>query len=215
MNRYSEAQTYVGTNEASGYFQCDLLKLEGCRPESNVLEIGCGCLHAAMPLVQYLNVGHYVGIEPNRWLIESVPQGVKDVMQKRSATFLYRSDFDASSVELEFDFIFAHSILSHCSHLQADEFLHNSEKVLAKNGKIIASLRLSEGNAWGSPGHPWGEDSMDCDWQYPGVSWFRLETISRKAYRCGLLAMLRPKYTQRLVTIRPQEFHDWMIFCRP
>lgn len=213
MKTYSEAQAYVGTNEASGHFQFDVLRLEGCLPESKVLEIGCGCLHAAVPLVTYLEPGNYVGIDPNQWLIESVPESIKFLMQDRGARFLSNTDFDASSTGETFDFILSHSVLSHCSDSQADEFLRNSASILAPEGKIVATIRLSEGNCWGSPGNVVFGDSCDKEWQYPGVSWFRLETISRKAYRQGLLALLRPVYTQRLVTIRPEEVHDWIVFC--
>lgn len=214
MNSYAEAQAYVGTTEASGHFQFDLLRLEGCSPDSKVLEVGCGCLHAAVPLVRYLNPGNYVGIEPNRWLIESVPDGVKHLMQERGARFLAVSNFDASESGETFDFILSHSVLSHCSFSQADQFLNACSMVLAPNGKLIASLRLSEGNAWGSEGHPERRDSMDVEWQYPGVSWFTLETIVRKADKYGLLSMLRPEYTRRLVTIRPSECHDWIFFVK-
>lgn len=214
MKNYADAQAYVGTNEASGHFQFDVLRLEGCKPESKVLEIGCGCLHAAVPLVQYLNPGNYVGIEPNRWLLESVPDSTKYLMEEKKAHFLSVTDFNAAHLGIKFDFILSHSVLSHCADYQADQFIRNSEAVLSPNGKIIATIRLSEGNAWGSHGCPGQRDSECKEWQYPGVSWFTLETISRKAYRCGLLALLRPQYTQRLVTIRPEEVHDWIVFCR-
>lgn len=213
MKTYAEAQAYVGTNEASGHFQFDVLRIEGCKPQHKVLEIGCGCLHAAAPLVQYLESGHYVGIEPNEWLILSAPDSVQQLMRDRKARFLAVTDFDASSAGEHFDFILSHSLLSHCADYQADQFLQNSASVLSSRGKIVATIRLSEGNPWGSPGHPQFRDSMDTEWQYPGVSWFTLESISRKANRYGLLALLRPVYTQRLVTIRPEEFHDWIVFC--
>lgn len=213
MSTYAEAQTYVGTNESSGHFQFDVLRLEGCKPESKVLEIGCGCLHAAVPLVKYLDIGNYVGIEPNQWLIQSTPDTVQKLMRERRAKFLSVIDFDATDMGEKFDFILSHSVLSHCADHQADQFLSNSAAVLAPKGKIVATIRLSEGNLFGSPGHPERQDSMDTQWQYPGVSWFTLESISRKAYRCGLLTMLRPQYTQRLITIRPEEVHDWIVFC--
>ena len=37
--------------------------------KSHVLEVGCGCLSAGVPVMRYLQRGHYVGIDPNRWLL--------------------------------------------------------------------------------------------------------------------------------------------------
>lgn len=212
MRTYEEAKAYVGTNEASGHFQFDLLKLEGCRPDSRVLEIGCGCLHCGIHLIRYLKAGNYVGIEPNEWLRETLGPDAQNLMVEKRARFLKRADFDASECGQTFDFIFSHSVLSHCSHEQMFEFFQNTSRMLAPEGKIIASIRLSEGNPYGSPGHPQREDSLFQEWQYPGVSFFRLETVSRAAAMFNLVPMLVPEYTRRLVTVCPEEFHDWMIF---
>lgn len=212
MRTYEEAKAFVGTNEASGHFQFDLLRLEGVVQDSKVLEIGCGCLHAGMHLIRYLKPGNYVGIEPNTWLRETLGLEAQSVILDRKARFLDRGDFDASELGQQFDFIFSHSVLSHCSHNQLFQFLENTAKVLGPEGKIIASIRLAEGNPYGSPGHPQMEDSMFDEWQYPGVSFFRLETVSRAAILYKLVPMVMPHYTRRLVTVCPEEFHDWMLF---
>lgn len=212
MKTYEDAKMYVGTNEASGHFQFDLLKLEGCTPKSKVLEIGCGCLHAGIHLIRYLNPGNYVGIEPNEWLRHTLGKDAQESIVERRARFLNRTDFDARECGHQFDFVFSHSVLSHCSHNQLFRFLENASAVLSSSGKIVASIRLSEGNAYGSPGHPQRQDSFCQEWQYPGVSFFRIETVSRAAVDLNLVPMLVPEYTRRLVQVCPDEFHDWMIF---
>ena len=58
----AEAQRYVATSRTSGELQLELLKLEGCMPQSSVLEVGCGCLNAGVPIMRYLHRRHYVGI---------------------------------------------------------------------------------------------------------------------------------------------------------
>src|SRR5271165_3310432 len=68
LPRVLRAKSYVGTTKVSGQLQFELLKREGCRPNSKVLDIGCGCLHAGIPLIQYLEKGNYVGVDPNEWL---------------------------------------------------------------------------------------------------------------------------------------------------
>ena len=162
----NEAQQYVGTDETSGGLQLELLKREGCVPSSKVLDIGCGCLSAGLPIMRYLDIGNYVGIEPNRWLIEAALESEEDkaIFVGKNARILFRDDFNASEIGTRFDFVLAHSVLSHAAHWQLGQFLGNSASVLGPWGKIMASIRLAEGNAWGSVGSVDKDDSKQETW---------------------------------------------------
>jgi hypothetical protein len=48
----------------------NLLTTLGLRQHHSVLDVGCGSLRIGRLLIPYLNAGNYVGIEPNRWLVE-------------------------------------------------------------------------------------------------------------------------------------------------
>lgn len=199
-----EATRYVATSRASGEVQLELLQLEGCRPRDAVLEIGCGCLNAGIPVMQYLKARRYVGIEPNRWLLDAAlaSRRVRWLVRRKRATFLSRTDFDASELGRTFEYILSHSILSHCAHWQLEQFVGNAARVLSHAGKIVASIRLGE------------RDSMDEEWQYPGVSWFTLATVEETAARHGLRVVVKPQYTKLLTARRPHEIHDWLVFSR-
>jgi cyclopropane fatty-acyl-phospholipid synthase-like methyltransferase len=206
---------YVGTTEVSGELQFELLKREGCTPDSKVLELGCGHLHAGVPLMRYLKKGNYVGVDPNEWLRQHAMKKhhVRQLVEEKQARFLSVDTFDASSLAIKFDFILSHSVLSHCAHWQLEQFIRNSSKVLAPGGKILASIRLAEGNAFGSPGTPDKEDSMDKEWVYPGASWFKLSTVETTAESLGLTVNCVPAYTEFYTKVRPTEYHDWLVFC--
>jgi len=208
------AKRYVRTDEVSGQLQFELLRREGCRTESKVLEIGCGCLHAGIPLIQYLEKGNYVGVDPNKWLWQKAMKNrqVRQLIAEKQARFLSVDDFDASELSIKFDLVFAHSVLSHCAHWQLEQFLRNTGKILAPGGRILASIRLAEGNAYGSSGASDREDSMDDQWQYPGVSWFKLSTVANTANMLGLTAAYLPDYTKFYTEARPNECHDWIVF---
>jgi cyclopropane fatty-acyl-phospholipid synthase-like methyltransferase len=210
----AEAQRYVATSRASGELQLELLRREGCRRESHVLEVGCGCLSAGIPVMRYLQRGHYVGIEPNRWLVDAAltESSVRWLVRWKQPTFLERSDFDARELGRTYDYVLAHSILSHCAHDQLEEFIRNASRVLRPEGRILASIRLAEGNAYESTGTPDGRDSHDEEWQYPDVSWFRLDTVERTAVGHGLRVEVKPEYTERFIERRPHEIHDWLVF---
>jgi cyclopropane fatty-acyl-phospholipid synthase-like methyltransferase len=209
-----DPKRYVSTDEVSGQLQLELLKREGCTPDSKVLEIGCGNLHAGIPLIQFLEKGHYAGMDPNKWLRQMTLKNrqVRELVREKQARFLSRDDFDASKLGIKFDFVLSHSVLSHAAHWQLEQYLANAAKVLAPEGRIVASLRLAEGNAFGSPGASDKNDSMDQEWVYPGVSWFKLATVRETAGRCGLTALHKPEYTKFYVKTRPNEVHDWFVF---
>src|SRR5579863_2165441 len=122
-----EADRYVATDKVSGQLQFELVKREGCKRDSKLLEIGCGNLHGAVPLIEYLQEGNYVGIDPNEWLRKAAMQDpyVRQLCKKKRARFLSVDDFDASELRVKFDFVFSHSVLSHCANWQLESFLRN------------------------------------------------------------------------------------------
>jgi cyclopropane fatty-acyl-phospholipid synthase-like methyltransferase len=210
------ARNYVRSDEVSGQIQFELLRREGLERNSRLLEIGCGCLNAGVPLIQYLDAGKYFGIDPNPWLREAAikHRRVRRLILQKRPVFLNNQMFDASELGVRFDYIFAHSILSHAAHWQLSQFLENTSKVLAPNGKILASVRLAEGNSWGSAGSPDKQDSMDEEWVYPDVSWFKRTTFEKGANDLGLTTTFKPEYTRLYVARRPAEFHDWVVIRR-
>lgn len=211
-----DAKQYVGTDEGSGELQFNLLVREGCRSYSKVLEVGCGCLNAGIPLIDFLEAGNYVGIYPNIWLRRTAiksPQ-VRKLIEEKRARFLSVDDFDASGLGATFDYVLSHSVLSHCAHWQLDQFFFNVGNVLSPHGKVIASIRLAEGNAFGSEGALDKNDSRHQEWQYPGVSWFKQSTVVEVAGRYGFKVQLKPEYTEVYTKTRPGEFHDWIILSR-
>ncbi len=210
----NRAREYVGSNEISGEVQLGLLMRVGLRPSSHVLEIGCGCLSAGLPIVRYLDAGHYVGIDPNVWLRRTVMRtaAVRAVVVRKLPTFLSNDAFDASALGRSFDFVLSHSVLSHAAYWQLELYLRNVRRVLKPTGVVLASLRLAEGNQHGSSGTPDRADSRDDAWVYPGVSWFTSATIAATARDVGLRAIHLPDFTVHYIERRPQEFHDWFRF---
>jgi SAM-dependent methyltransferase len=181
------ARRYVRSDAVSGSVQLELLRREGCVPTSHVLEVGCGALSAGAYLIDFLDADRYVGIEPNRWLIDAAlrERRVRRAVREKRPVFIDRIDFDASEAGRRFDFVLSHSVLSHAAHWQLDQFLANVVRTLAPNGRILASLILAEGNPYGSTGTPDKRDSMHTEWQYPGISWFSLATVVDAAARHG------------------------------
>lgn len=208
-----KAVSYVGTNPTEGLAQLEILKRLGCGPDHKVLEIGCGALIAGYPIIQYLNVGGYVGVDPNLWLVHDslrVPE-VSDVATRGQATFVGTEHFGDRSGPV--DFCISHSVLSHAADAQLDEFLRAIFAALAPDGVAAASLRFADGNEFGSTGSAkHGPDFQT--WQYPGVSWFKRVDVLERARRAGLEATIEPEFTRLVLKANQSSVHDWITLRR-
>lgn len=210
----ADATGYVCTRPEEGLSQLEILISLGCKPHHRVLEIGCGALVAGFPIIQYLKTGHYSGVDPNSWLIEStlkIPEVAAVVAAKRPK-FYARSDFRARP-GAKFDFIISHSILSHASDAQLTEFFAAASEQLSEDGVLVSSIRLAEGNEFGSPGSS-RHGAYFTEWQYPGVSWFRQKDVLERARREGLSASVKPHLTRMIMRGNPKAIHDWVLVRR-
>jgi len=216
IDRWTHAQAYVGNADEyyfmAGICQLELLKRNGIKPHHNVLEIGCGALVLGRPLIQYLDPDRYVGIEPNTWLVNAARDhfpDMSDLFRDKKPIFLARTDFDASETGRKFDFVTSHSVLSHAPHWQLPIFFQSVAKVLGPYGVILASLRMFDANG------KLMDDSRHEEWQYPGASYFSIETIEREAKKVGLEAEHIPEYRTFFTKYTPSNIHDWIRVKRP
>ena len=202
MSKLDEAREYVGTTPVSGAAQFALLVRAGMRPESRLLEYGCGALHLARLAAWYLDPDHYCAVEPNGWLIgaafDADPE-MERMTLDRLASFRGYDNFNARDFDVrEFDYIFAHSVLSHAAAWQLPQFFSEARAVLAPGGLIVASLRL-------------GPDTNASEWVYPSVTWFSEETLHREADIAGLRLSVLPEVRRHYSALCPDEVHDWII----
>lgn len=213
-DRNQEAVEYVGTRPTGGRVQLELLQREGLQQNHYLLEVGCGALMSAIPMMTFLEKEHYVGIDPNSWLRERtllIPEN-RAAVEASQPLFLQRNDFDAESAGIEFDFIFAHSIMSHAAHWQLPLFLENTAKVLKEGGKVIFSLRLTEPNEYGNRGAE--EETNASEWQYPGCSFFDEETVVREASQWFRKVERKKEYTALITADNRGAFHDWFVLTK-
>ena len=151
LDPLEHAQAYVGNAghdyHMAGICQLEMLKRNGLKPNHHVLEVGCGALVAGRPLIQFLELDRYVGIEPNTWLVDAAYRHFPDMgewfLDKRPV-FLSRTDFDASETGRHFDFVISHSILSHAAHWQLPLFFARVALVLSPYGVGVISLRMHD-----------------------------------------------------------------------
>jgi cyclopropane fatty-acyl-phospholipid synthase-like methyltransferase len=206
------AVNYVGSRKnTAGRTQLEILRIEGLKKDSLVLDMGCGALVGGIPIMSYLETDHYVGVDPNRELMAAsmaIPYNLS-ICKKKRPKFLYVDDFDASALGIRFDYVMAHSVMSHAAQYQLDLFLRNSSKVLKNGGKVIFSLRLTQPNKWGNLGAD--HETNSPHWVYPQASYFHLSTILNAASRYFSEVRHVKEYTAIVTESDPTECHDWIV----
>lgn len=194
------ATEYTGDPESwqrRGEIIRDFLIENEMQGNSAVLEIGCGNLSTGVRLIEYLDHGQYVGVDPAGWLVEAALQAFPTV-EARRPTFLWRDDFDASELDRKFDFIVAHSVLSHCAHWQLGQMLANTRKVAHPGTVFLASYREDQFN------------TLAKEWRYPDVTYFRLRSIMAAGFEFGWEVEPMPDYRERLMAECPNDIHQWV-----
>lgn len=177
---------------AAGACQFTILKEAGLKPESTLLEIGCGCLLAGHLLIEYLNENNYTGVEPTKWVAEA---GLAHFKITKKFTLLHNDDFSAVGT---FDFIHSHSVLSHACEAQLAQYFRAVKKQLNPSGIALASLRI-------------GTDSGISEWLYPDPSFFSTATLQKHADQIGLVLTYRPDIQLAMMAGTCNEHHhDWI-----
>jgi hypothetical protein len=176
----------VETFAEAGRRQLDALLEQGLRPESRVLDIGCGCLRAAYWLIHYLDPGCYHGIEPSRRRVECglrylfTPEEVR----RKQPRFDDNPHFDSSVFGAPFEFFLAGSIWTHASKRQIaamlDSFLRGSTSATVFLASYLAAV--SAGDDY--QGDHWVGTSHESD--TPGVIRHSLAWIADQCRRRAL-----------------------------
>ena len=153
----------------------NLLTVLGLRQHHRVLDVGCGSLRIGRLFVPYLNKGNYVGIEPNKWLIDD---GIKnelgnDQVMIKSPLFLEGASASVLEKSEVFDFAVAQSIFSHCGLDLISEWLEGVSHHLSDTGVFVATFVK-------------GDDDFDGKgWVYPECVPFTTQTMESLATKHG------------------------------
>lgn len=183
--------------QARGELILTLLRENDLDHQSQVLNIGCGNLSEGAPLIRFLAGDHFVGVDPNGWLVEAALQQMPE-LEHQNPRFLWRSDFDASELGRKFDFIVAHSVVSHMAHWQLDQFLANTRKVVEAGAVMLASFINDQ------------YCSFAEEWVYPGVSTFRVQSVMAAGYHTGWSVEMVQDYQTRMIAACPNDTHAWL-----
>ena len=128
-----------GSWERLGSLQFEYLKAEGLEPGSRLLDIGCGVLRGGRHFIDYLEPGHYWGIDAAQEMIDGARgEVVRSALDGKKPTLRQTDAFDVD-FGVAFDFALAQSVFTHIPLNSIALCLHNVAQVLRPGGCFFAT----------------------------------------------------------------------------
>jgi len=154
----------------------NLLTCIGLRQDHKVLDIGCGSLRNGRLLIPYLNRERYIGVDPNKWLIDDGIENEvgEDLVKIKKPVFSYADSLKDFKEPLGLDYAFAQSVFSHTGLGLLEQWLSEVSYHLKKDGVLLATFLGDD------------EDSQEIGWVYPGCVKFNPDTVCQIASKHGL-----------------------------
>lgn len=162
-----------GAWEAVGRMQFTYLVQSGLQPHHTLLEIGCGNLRAGRLFIDYLDVGHYTGIDISPDILAAARRTIDDagLAAKDPRLALVKDNRFTAFADESFDVIHAHSVYSHCPLPVIEECFAHVGRILKADGHFDFTFDRTEG----AEHHVLHEDF-----------YYRKETLIELAARHGL-----------------------------
>lgn len=162
--------------DSMGRNQFELLRFFGLAEQHYLLDIGCGSLSGGRFAIRLLAPGHYFGIEPEGWLVD---EGIRNevgqsLLESKRPAFSNDANFNLGLFGQRFDYMIAHSILTHASQAQMRILFNEAARVMAERGVFLATYRMGE------------TDYNGDQWVYPDGVRYTLERIQSLAAEAGL-----------------------------
>ncbi|MEV5438046.1 class I SAM-dependent methyltransferase [Streptomyces sp. NPDC052682] len=158
-----------------GRMQFDYLVRHGLRPHHRMLEIGCGNLRAGRLFIDYLDTGHYHGIDISPHILLAAQDTlVRDGLQAKLPYLVLTDDLTFAFLpDAHFDVVHAHSVFSHSPRHVIEECFAHVGRILAPGGFFDFTFDRTEGEE---------HQVLHEDFYY------RTETLAGLAARHGLAA---------------------------
>lgn len=145
------AMGFAGQWDEHRRFQMEFLRGNGLKPDMQFCEIGCGPLTLGIPLIDYLNVGHYTGIDVRQNVMSIAYKQVAkhDLVGKNPRLLVSNSFGDLELKDELFDAYWSFSLLFHLNDDLVNDLFAIVSKRLKKNGHYWANINQEvEESTW-------------------------------------------------------------------
>ena len=126
-------------------FQIQFLKAMNLTPQHYLLDLGCGTLRGGMPIIAYLQDGHYFGVESRAEALDEGRKELREAGQEgKQPTLLLSPDISQLKIDQHFDYIWAFSVLIHMSDDILNDTLEFVAEHLLDKGVSLANVNIGE-----------------------------------------------------------------------
>ena len=132
-----------------GKLQFDFMIKQGLMPEHFFLDVGCGSLRGGIHFINYLQPGHYFGIDKNIDLLNAGKniELVKNNLIQKNPHLLHVENFDFSILQHSFHYALAQSVFTHLAVSDISKCIRNIEKILVQGGKFYVTFFENKSDA--------------------------------------------------------------------
>lgn len=141
-------QAIGGKWDEVGPHQLHFLKTQGLKPESKMLDVGCGSLRGGIHFISFLDKGNYTGMDISANLLKVAKKHLQEHdLESKSPRLVQTNDMHFDEFDNDkFDFLNAQSVLSHMPREDIVEMFSNLHKVMHETSVFIATYKeLKEG----------------------------------------------------------------------
>lgn len=136
-------------------FQINFLKNQNLQPSDKLVDIGCGTLRGGIPIIDYLDKGHYCGIDVRENVFVEGRKELQDhKLEDKNPRLVHFYDFNELNLDDKFQVAFAFSVLIHLEDTIAEGCFKFVSQHLSKNGIFYANVNIGarkDGNWLGFP----------------------------------------------------------------
>ena len=125
--------------------QFEFLKSVGLEPRHYLLDLGCGTLRGGIPLIEYLNAGHYFGFDVRENVIQEAHKELAEYgLEQKSPTLFFAGSIREFSPDKRFHYVWAYSVLIHMFDEVLRDTMESVSSLLAPDGCFFANVRLGD-----------------------------------------------------------------------
>ena len=126
-------------------FQINFVKEKGLKATDHFMDIGCGTLRGGIPIIRFLDEGHYYGIDVRENVIR---EGLKELDEEgltdKSPNVECFESFDKLVYPVKFDMVWAFSVLIHLEDSICKACLAFVKRHLNEEGTFYANVNIGE-----------------------------------------------------------------------
>jgi SAM-dependent methyltransferase len=198
-----------GMWEQLGRLQFEYLVDRGLRPEHTLIDIGCGPLRGGIQFIDYLEPGHYTGIEKQADILEAareVELPAHGLVEKRPR-LVVMANFDFPSLGQTYDYAIAQSVFTHLPINQIIRCVVQLDKVMNPGGRFYATFYENPDGKRNldpieqKPGLWTNFDANDFHYDFPTFEWIAAGTGLTVEY---LGEWDNPRNQRMMVFIKPE-----------